>query len=567
MRRTTELRLITGFILIFGVLCVNAIVLTNNMQVVTRNRQRVERSHEVAEALDAVFSTIQDAETGQRGFLLSGKEYYLAPYNAARENINQRLAELRELTRGDALQSGRLAEIQQYAALKLSELQETIDLRRSGQQQAALGVVRTDRGKGYMDSIRTLKTEMKNTEQRLLATREVESRVSERTTRATFSGATVAGLILLVIVHMVILRSIAERRRFADDLQKREEWLSTTLRSIGDAVIATDSSGAILFMNGVAEQLTGWTQKDAAGKNAKSVFIIVNETTRDTVTSPIDQVVEENRIVSLANHTILLSKDGTESYIDDSGAPIRDSSGALIGVVLVFRDISERKAAQKERERYLAQVEAVNGRLQRAVTETHHRVKNNLQLVASMVALHSEEGDGTLSASEVRRLGSNINTLAAVQDVLTNASKRDGDVIEISASELLAKLVSIHQHAAPRHKITSDFAHVRLPGAQGTALALLANELLSNAIKHGKSAVYLSLHLNASENALEMCVTDDGPGFKDGFDPADAANTGLELILSLAKWDLRGELSFSNTRGGGEVRLTMPVPVNRASAS
>jgi two-component sensor histidine kinase len=231
----------------------------------------------------------------------------------------------------------------------------------------------------------------------------------------------------------------------------------------------------------------------------------------------------------------------------------------MIGVVLVFRDISERKTAQQQREQYLGELEELNSRLRLAMTETHHRVKNNLQLISSMVALHAHEGDGTLSANEVKQLGTNISALAAVQDVLTKASKRGNDVSAVSITELLETLLPIHRQSAPRHEITAQLEDVWLRGTQGTALALLANELLSNAIKHGKSAVHLTMHMDTALNMLEMKVTDDGPGFADGFDPLKAANTGLELIVSLAKWDLRGELSFGNNGEGGEVRLRMPV--------
>jgi len=130
-------------------------------------------------------------------------------------------------------------------------------------------------------------------------------------------------------------------------LMASEQRWSTTLASIGDAVIATDTLGRVMFMNGVAQQLTGWSFNDASLKPISEVFNIVNEQTRLEVENPVRKVLEEGMIVGLANHTILIKKDATEVPIDDSGAPIKDKDGKTNGVVLIFRDITERKKNEK----------------------------------------------------------------------------------------------------------------------------------------------------------------------------------------------------------------------------
>lgn len=139
---------------------------------------------------------------------------------------------------------------------------------------------------------------------------------------------------------------IAGRKQAETSLRESEQRWATTLASIGDAVIATDVSGKVMFMNGVAEELTGWTLSEASLKPVKEVFHIVNEQTRAEVEDPVSKVLEKGMIVGLANHTVLIRKDGTEVAIDDSGAPIRDKDGKTAGVVLIFRDITERKKAE-----------------------------------------------------------------------------------------------------------------------------------------------------------------------------------------------------------------------------
>ena len=143
-------------------------------------------------------------------------------------------------------------------------------------------------------------------------------------------------------------RDITERKNADEALQKSEQRWSTILSSIGDAIIATDMSGKTMFMNRVAEELTGWTLSESSQKSVKEVFNIINEQTRLEVENPIVKVLREGIVVSLANHTVLIRKDGLEIPIDDSGAPIKDKDGKTTGVVLIFRDITERKKSEEE---------------------------------------------------------------------------------------------------------------------------------------------------------------------------------------------------------------------------
>jgi PAS domain S-box-containing protein len=155
----------------------------------------------------------------------------------------------------------------------------------------------------------------------------------------------------LEAANQALLHELSERQRAQEALTKSQKWLSTTLGSIGDAVIATDMNGAISLMNPVAESLTGWTQAEAAGSSMDLVFDIVNKETRRTVENPVKKVFREGKIVGLADHTILRSKSGKEFDIEDSAAPILTDTGEAFGVVLVFRDITDKKLAEEETRR------------------------------------------------------------------------------------------------------------------------------------------------------------------------------------------------------------------------
>src|SRR5262249_40076828 len=139
----------------------------------------------------------------------------------------------------------------------------------------------------------------------------------------------------------------AAARRVAEEnarfIQEQRERLRVTLASIGDAVLSTDAAGRITYLNPVAEQLLGWTTGEAAGRAVADVFRIVHEQTRQPVANPALRALAEGVVVGLANGTVLIARDGSERPIDDSAAPIRDAGDHIIGSVLVFRDISERR--------------------------------------------------------------------------------------------------------------------------------------------------------------------------------------------------------------------------------
>jgi PAS domain S-box-containing protein len=174
--------------------------------------------------------------------------------------------------------------------------------------------------------------------------------VRRRKDRSFFDASITASLIMNsggeVIGASNIVRDISEERRAQEQLRRSEERFRVTLSSIGDGVIATDRQGRISFMNRIAEKLTGWNQEDALGLSSDEVFKIINEFSREAIESPVARVLREGTIVGLANHTLLVSKSGAQVPIADSGAPVREVTGELNGVVLVFRDVSEQREAE-----------------------------------------------------------------------------------------------------------------------------------------------------------------------------------------------------------------------------
>jgi len=145
------------------------------------------------------------------------------------------------------------------------------------------------------------------------------------------------------------IRKVTNRGPQPEELRLEQwEWLRVTLSNIGDAVITTDTNGYVIFLNPVAQTMTGWTQEDAVGKPIEAVFKIVNEETRLPVENPATKALRDGVVVGLANHSVLIAKDGRERPIDDSAAPTVDAAGQVTGVALVFRDVSQRKRLEQQ---------------------------------------------------------------------------------------------------------------------------------------------------------------------------------------------------------------------------
>jgi two-component system, NarL family, sensor histidine kinase EvgS len=310
-----------------------------------------KHTYEVLGNLDQTVARLVDAESGQRGYLLTGNEVYLGPYHAATKNIDQTIKDLESLTSDNSNQQKRIQLLAPLVQKKLVELQRTIDLRKNEGLAAANRVVLEGSGKQWMDQIRAILAEMANEEKDLLRIRTQEANEGVARSVRTILAGTLVSVSLLVLCFGLLQRELSERTKAQEALAKSETWFSTTLSSIGDAVIATDMNGAVTFLNPVAQSLTGWSLEQARGRSMDLVFDIVNAETRRPVENPVKKVFREGKVVGLADHTLLLSKDGKEFDIEDSAAPILTNGGEGFGVVLVFRNITEKKRAEEETKR------------------------------------------------------------------------------------------------------------------------------------------------------------------------------------------------------------------------
>ncbi len=334
-----------SFVLLLILFAVNAGVSYYYTRSLHKNAQ-VAESYEMLDALSDTLALVNQAEIGQHSYVLTGDPAFLESYQSAFSSRAEIMGRLKRLAADDPDQQKLLSQLEGKLGERIQTAEQAIAMRREQGFDAARDYVASGVGKSEVRDIRELVAEMRQAETDVLQTR------AERVGRS-FSAASLAELAMLLLVlagitfaFIVIRREIMSRFRAEVYAHEQREWCLTTLTSIGDAVIVTDMRGEVVLLNTVAGKLTGWGEQ-AVGKPLNEVFRIVNETTRKAVENPVDKVLREGTIVGLANHTVLINKEGVDVPIDDSGAPVRSKAGHLTGVVLVFRDITERRRAEE----------------------------------------------------------------------------------------------------------------------------------------------------------------------------------------------------------------------------
>jgi PAS domain S-box-containing protein len=310
---------------------------------------RSDEARQFIRDANSLLSSVTAAESAQRGYLLTGDREYLTPYEKA---VSAVPAELDSLSKNETVAPRARPYLDRIRALvteKLAQLRHTIEVRDQQGDEAALSIVRGGEGKLAMDEVRSECEYLIKREEALLY--EINQQVdrNDNHSRIIVLAGCVGLVFLLFRLGAAVDTVVLERERFAHDVEESRQLLETTLASIGDAVIVTDASGSIRFMNRVAGKLTGWYAADAESKPLDNMFQLVDERTRTPVDHPFRAVQSEG---GLGGHSVLVSKDGREIPIEGSGAPIRDATGKVLGVVLVFRDVTARRIAEVELERW-----------------------------------------------------------------------------------------------------------------------------------------------------------------------------------------------------------------------
>ncbi len=373
-------------------------------------------------------------------------------------------------------------------------------------------------------------------------------------------------------------RDITERKIAQEALEAEKERLAVTLRSIGDGVITTDRNGQITLINKMAENLTGWTEDSALGQPISKVLHIVNEQTREPCVNPVQRVIDTRQIIGLANNTLLIRKDGKEFIIADSGAPIIGKGGEVIGVVLVFRDITEKRQMQQERLKIqkLESLGVLAGGIAHDFNNFLTGIIGNLSLVKLDIGPASSVYDSIMRMESAALRAKNLT-----QQLLTFSKGGEPVKASLDLPELLKEAVEFSLRGS-NLKCDYDFSsELKSVEADAGQINQVINNLVINAVQATPqggllklSAENVALGIDNAENLtpgeyVKIAITDQGVGipaahFDRIFDPyftTKQKGSGLGLTVAFSIIDKHdGRITVaSESRAGTTFQILLPA--------
>ena len=491
-----------------------------------------------------------DMESGLRGYFLTGDKFFLDSYIAAKPQVPEQLALLEQLTSDNPDQAQRIGEIRdldlrwiRYADnLLLHPNPRTL----SSQDYAA--------GKELMDRIRAKQREILDAEDRLYHVRYRRAAVLGNIVIGTAVGLSLLTAVLLFTLtrrELFELSSAYDKHLKAEaektqQLQESRESYRITLRSLGDAVVATDAAGNVSFLNPVAEQLTGWDYQAARGRPLHEVLRIIDERTRTELEDPVALVRRSQPVVNVSSHVALISRSGQEYPLELTGSPILNDRNQLVGVVAVFRDITQRR--QTEQTLRSSERLALAGRLSATIA---HEIRNPLDTVSNLIYLLRHEEDPSNVSSQYLELASDeLARIAQITGQLLTFHREAQAPVEVNLADVLQSVLVLFAPQIRKAHVDVEQRFEAAPPVRGFPgeLRQVFSNFIGNALDAMPNGGKLILHLRESSlisdparRGVRITILDTGAGIPAGvrknlfapfFTTKGEKGTGLGLWVS-----------------------------------
>jgi PAS domain S-box-containing protein len=542
LRRTVLIPVVL-LLLLTATLVIEILGLTTSFGWVDHTDQVIANSRQLMRSM-------LDMESGLRGFLLTGDQSFLDAYKAANKVVPEQLAALDRMTADNPSQQRRLREIRD---LDLRWIQYSDQLlQQSGGR--SMSSQEYSSGKQLMDQIRAKQREILDEEQRL---HEVRFRRATRLSNVVI--ATAVGLALLTVLLLFTLtrrelfalsstydKHLKAEAEKAQLLEESRESYRITLTSLGDAVVAADASGNVSFINPVAEKLTGWDHQAASGRPLREVISVIDERTRTELEDQVAVVRRSQGVVNAPSNVVLISRSGQEYPIDLTGSPILNDRNQLAGIVLVFRDITQRR--QTEQTLRSSERLASAGRLSATIA---HEIRNPLDTVSNLIYLlrHEQYPENT-TTQYLELAGEELARIAQITGQLLTFHREAHAPVEVNLADVLQSVLVLFAPQVRKGHIDVEERFTAVPPVRGFPgeLRQVFSNLVGNALDAMPSGGKLVLHIRESSLAsdptrrgIRITVLDTGAGIPAGvrknlfapfFTTKGEKGTGLGLWVS-----------------------------------
>jgi PAS domain S-box-containing protein len=532
-----------------ALLIVMSAFLSQSLQTLNQGAGWVAHTERVRFQLARILQSLSDLGSGVAGYEVTRDATQFEPAISAETQIPIELRDLQALLAEDAVQGPLLTQLMELARQRQLQSQAQRERALNHDIAGVQAEIAGGEGKRVMDASRAVIAQMQTEERHLLDRHSKATRSAYTAVAIAIWAAAGLAILLLISITVITLRD-AERLRLV------QEELATTLRSVGDAVISTDAAGAVRFMNAVAERLTGWSSAAAQGQALESVFDIINEQTRVPVESPIAQVLRDNTVVGLANHTVLRARDGSERPIEDSGAPIHGPDGQITGAVLVFRDATTDRTARRALIESRDALREADRRKDVFLATLSHELRNPLAPIRT--ATHVLETPGlspgdlersrSIIARQVRHMASLLDDLLDISRITRGVLTLKSEAVDLHALMEAAIETAQPSIAARKHAFSVEWPTETIGlSADPLRLTQVIANLLTNAAKYTKTGGHIVLGARCNQSSIDIYVRDDGIGIAaqmlprvfDMFSQIDTghqhADGGIGIGLALVK--------------------------------
>jgi len=583
--KSVKAGLIFILILIIGI----GVASYRNINEVFESAELRTNSYNVLNSLEDVLSQIVTAEESQRSFIITGDEEYLDSYNKGFNNAKGDLSNLKSMLKDSKSQLNKLQQYDTLLVYRFNSLQTTINIRKKGDFAGAAMRLRLKIGRRFMDKIYELTASMEAEEYNLLQSRDRLLVTNVKNTFITIIVGTLVSCIIFLTVFYILDREIGERKRVEHAIRREMEFSDRLLNSSIDGIVAFDSDCKYTLWNPGMEAMTGFNKSKALGKNAFEVLPFLKEIGEDKY---FYETLKGNFVIA-KDRWFYIPETGKEGYFEAYYSPIFDESKKVVGGIAIIRDSTQRKYGLEalerakedlerrvmERTAALSKVnedlrneigerkraeETINTSLQEKVVllrEIHHRVKNNLQVISSLLNLQSGYIEDKKSLEIFRESQTRVRSMALIHEKLYQS--KDLNKIEFSEyiESLIKDLFQSYNVDSNRIKLKSKLEGIYFEIDTAILCGLIINELVSNSLKHAfpasrKGEVFIGLNKD-DKNNYTLILKDNGIGFPSTVDFRKTDSLGLQLVTTLTE-QLGGTIEL-NRNGYTEFKIVFTV--------